>query len=232
MLWLASAAGASTIPYASIWERWEAGWVAWDEWSASFGQTSVERYARPDGPWFGNGNPSYGRRSFRFHRNPIVLPNRYIPVEWSSWFDPYEDVQVSPGPDQVPQPNQQYFARSPWLGPIGWEVPPPSDAYDPVPIFYDGGGATLIRGGGIDLTRVDASPLLISFRGIEQGPSFGGRVEWPSDRFHFSLDDFYEASTAPDSMSAPVVAVPVPEPGAGVLLLVGLCALAAGRRLR
>jgi hypothetical protein len=79
--------------------------------------------------------------------------------------------------------------------------------------------------GFIDGEIGEPGAVFRSLPGLEQGSSFGGRLEFRWDRFSFSLEDFYGASA-----SLVVNAVPVPEPGTAALLLAGLCALAARRR--
>jgi len=64
---------------------------------------------------------------------------------------------------------------------------------------------------------------------LPPSPSFGGSLEWRWDRFDFDVNDFYVASASTSVASSTAL---VPEPGTAVLLLGGLCALAARRRLR
>jgi hypothetical protein len=258
MLWLAASASASTLwngeaslllgsrigeDNAALWVGdypgvWVGAPITIHRIPSSYEPRQLVSYDRRAA-----GAPRFGRRDFIWHPSPVPFSNRYVNRSPGSLGGPtlYHPLERLLGfrdngvyADRWPQllgedPSSSLLFRQ-RLAELSWRtlrdlvVLPLPYVNEPVLDFIDRRGAKLImvddRGPGLDLLRVglgrEAYALL---PGLDTEP-------WLGDfNVPYELWDFGSASVV-------VNAAPIPEPATGALLLAGLCALSARRRLR
>jgi hypothetical protein len=253
MLWLAASAGAATIPFLNLRDARDDFYARRPPAYTLLGIGPSYRlggYVPYLDPRFGTrrwlgagGNSRFGRRDFLWHPTPIYR-GRYLPVGRELYYrlgrtlyhplDRYREFEADEMFDEWRSPgtlggtlgNWWYYSsfRRRVVDTSWWmldylvrrPLPPP---YDPIRlpplsgvIDEDWGGVISIVPGA-ELQRDGAGGEAVTLlRELDQQPQYVSRVEQ-------------------DYGGGAILTMIVPEPATGALLLVGLCVLAARRRL-